>query len=502
MGQCRIESMDIHIRLSRRGELSGQIYRQLLDAVLDGRLRPGERLPATRVLARRLDVSRNTVGVAYELLAAEGVLVGRVGAGSFVSGDPLRRSLRSRRAPAGAVRPHDIWRSLQIPFGLPSPPATYDFTVGTPDADLFPYNTWRRLIAREFRALPSNYARYGQPAGHAGLRAAIARHVGVSRAVRADAEDVIVTHGAQQALDLIGRVLISEGTCVAVEEPGYPHARLLFQSLGARVVGVPVDDEGIDVEAIPRTARIVYVTPSHQFPLGIAMSLHRRSALLAWAEERGAVIIEDDYDTEFRFGGRPLDPLQCLDRTGRVIYVGTFSKVLLPGLRLGFLIAPASLQPALHMAKHLTDWHGELASQAALARFIDEGLLTRHIRRVAREYTDRYEEIVDALERQFGGRLRPIPAAAGIHVAAEVVPGRSLDLAQVVRRAEQSGVRFNTFAEFSFETPVRVGLVLGYGAIPTSRVREGMARLASSFNDGGTGRARRRSLVNRGRHEP
>jgi GntR family transcriptional regulator/MocR family aminotransferase len=490
--------MEIHIRLSRRGELTGQIYRQLLDAVLDGRLRPGERLPPTRELARRLDVSRNTVGVAYELLAAEGVLVGRVGAGSFVSAEPLRRTLRPLRAPAGAVRPHDIWRSLQVPFDRPTRAAAYDFTVGTPDAALFPYTTWRRLIAREFRAFPAKYARYGQPAGHAGLRAAIARHVGVSRAVRADAEDVIVTHGAQQALDLIGRVLISEGTCVAVEEPGYPHARLLFQSLGARVVGVPVDDEGIDVEAIPRTARLVYVTPSHQFPLGIAMSLQRRSALLAWAEQHGAVIIEDDYDTEFRFGGRPLDPLQCLDRTGRVIYVGTFSKVLLPGLRLGFLIAPASLQPALQMAKHLTDWHGEPASQAALARFIDEGLLTRHIRRVAREYTDRYEQIVDALERQFGGRLRPIPAAAGIHLAAEVVPGQSMDIAKAVRRAEECGVRVNTFSEFCFHAPARSGLVLGYGAIPTHRVKDGMARLASSFDHGGKARARRGSVVSRG----
>jgi GntR family transcriptional regulator / MocR family aminotransferase len=475
-------AVDIHIRLSRRGELTSQIYRQLLDAVLDGRLRPGERLPSTRELARGLDVARNTVGVAYELLASEGVLVGRVGAGSFISAAPLRPAVRPVRAPAGAVYPRNVWRSLRVPFHRPSGTAAYDFTVGTPDAALFPFTTWRRLLAREFCSSPAQCARYGHPAGHAGLRSAIARHVSVSRAVRADAEDVIVTHGAQQALDLIGRVLISEGTCVAVEEPGYPYARLLFHSLGARVVGVPVDQDGINVDVIPRMARLVYVTPSHQFPLGVGMSLQRRTALLAWAEKHGAVIIEDDYDTEFRLGDRPLDPLQSLDRTGRVIYVGTFSKVLLPTLRVGFLIAPATLQPALQAAKHLTDWHGDLATQAALARFIDEGLLTRHVRRVAREYADRYAQIVDAFDHRFSDHLRPIQAAAGIHVAAEVVSEQDADMAEVVRRAEERGVRVGTLSEFCFETPVRSGLVLGYGAIQSSRVKEGMTRLASCFD--------------------
>jgi GntR family transcriptional regulator / MocR family aminotransferase len=472
--------MDVHIRLTRRGELSVQIYRQLLEAVLDGRLRSGERLPPTRDLARRLDVSRNTVGVAYERLVAEGVLVGRVGAGSFVCDEPLRR-MPARRAPAGAVHPREVWRSIPALADRPENAAAYDFSVGTPDAALFPFTTWRRLVANEFRSTPSRHAKYGHPAGHAGLRAAIARHVGVSRAVRASADDLIATQGAQQAFDLIGRVLISENTCVAVEEPGYRHVRLLFRSLGAHVVGVPVDDEGLDVDAIPRNARLVYVTPSHQFPLGTTMSLRRRTALLAWAERRGAVVIEDDYDTEFRFGGRPLDPLQSLDRTGRVIYVGSFSKVLLPTLRLGFLIAPASLQAALHAAKQLTDCHGELATQAALARFIDQGLLARQIRRVTREYANRYAQIADLLEHRFGRWLRLIPAAAGMHLAADAVPGRSVDIGRAVRRAEERGVRVSVLSDFFIGTPVRAGLVIGYGAIPTSRIDEGMRRLAASF---------------------
>lgn len=472
--------MDVHVRLTGHGDLSVQIYRQLLDAVLDGRLRSGERLPSTRALARRLDVSRNTVAVAYELLAAEGVLAGRAGAGSFVSAEPLRRG-QARRAPSGAVLPRDVWRSIPAPMDRPRNAAAYDFSVGTPDPALFPFATWRRLVASEFRSSTAQSAIYGDPGGHAGLRAAIARHVGVSRAVRAVAHDVIVTQGAQQAFDLIGRVLISEGTCVAVEEPGYPYARLLFRSLNAHVVGVPVDDDGLEVDAIPANARLVYVTPSHQFPRGTVMSLHRRTALLAWAERRGAVVIEDDYDSEFRFDGRPLDPLQSLDRTGRVIYVGSFSKVLLPTLRLGFLIAPASLQPALLAAKQLADWHGELATQAALARFIDQGLLARHIRRVAREYASRHAQIADSVEHRFGRWLRLIPAAAGLHVAAEVGPGKSVDIVQAVQRAEERGVRVGTLADFYAGTPARAGLVLGYGAIPSSRIDEGIRHLAASF---------------------
>jgi GntR family transcriptional regulator/MocR family aminotransferase len=278
---------------------------------------------------------------------------------------------------------------------------------------------------------------------------------------------------AQQAFDLIGRVLISPGDSVAVEEPGYPPAQMLFRSLGAQVVGVPVDDEGLDVARIPKAARLVYVTPSHQFPLGTAMSLQRRSELLGWAEQRGAVVIEDDYDSEFRFEGRPLDPLQSLDRGGRVIYVGSFSKVMLPALRVGFLIAPASLQSALRSAKQLSDWHGDLPLQAALARFIDEGLLARHIRKTAREYERRHAHVTEAIRRELHAWLQVIPSAAGLHVAAQLASGASVDLDDVVRRAEARGVVVRSLRYFSAEAPARAGLVIGYGAIPDSKIAEG-----------------------------
>jgi GntR family transcriptional regulator/MocR family aminotransferase len=473
--------MDVHVSLKGWGDLSARIYRQLLDAVLDGRLRPGQRLPPTRELARRLAVSRNTVAVAYERLAAEGVLTGRIGAGTFVSAEPVGR-VGAQHAPAGAsIHPRSVWKAIREPADARSVAPVYDFRVGTPDPRLFPFTTWRRLVARELRPSAAGWASYGNPAGHAGLRAAIARHIGVSRAVRADADDVIATQGAQQALDLIGRVLIEAGDCVAVEEPGYPPARLLFHSLGARVVGIPVDDEGLDVAAIPKAVRLVYVTPSHQFPLGMPMSLQRRAALLAWAERRRAVVIEDDYDSEFRFAGRPLDPLQSLDRGGRVVYVGSFSKVMLPALRLGFLVAPASLQTALRTAKRLTDWHGELPTQAALARFIDEGLLARHIRKARREYATRHARITEALHRDFHAWLRVIPSAAGLHVTARVAPGVSLDMSAIVRGAEASGVAVYALSHFSTESRAHAGLVIGYGAIPTAKVEEGLRRLAAAF---------------------
>jgi GntR family transcriptional regulator/MocR family aminotransferase len=321
--------------------------------------------------------------------------------------------------------------------------------------------TWRRLVARELRA---SLAGYADPSGHEALRDAIARHIGISRSVRAGADDVLITNGAQQALDLVGRVLIDPGACVAVEEPGYPPARRLFRSLGARVAGVPVDGEGIDVTAIPNAARLVYVTPSHQFPLGTPMSLARRAALLAWAERRRGVIVEDDYDSEFRFGDRPLEPLQSLDRSGRVIYVGSFSKTLLPMLRLGFLVAPASLMPALRAARQLSDCHGELPTQAALARFIDEGLLARHIRKATREYAARHALVVDTLAGD--DRLRLVPSVAGLHLCARFSPGVS------VRPAPRLAIE--RLDAYCGETPAQQGLVLGYGAIQQAEIAEGL----------------------------
>ncbi|RSD21431.1 MocR-like pyridoxine biosynthesis transcription factor PdxR [Amycolatopsis eburnea] len=464
--------MDFHVSLAGRGDLSVRIYRQLRDAVLDGRLRAGERLPPTRELARRLAVSRNTVAVAYDRLTADGFLTGRVGAGTYVSDSlpaPRRRSAPSAAGP----RPKPVWRALPPAVAAFAEAPRFDFRVGIPDAGLFPLETWRRFLARELRA---GVAHYADPGGHPALRSAIARHAGVSRSVRAAADDVLVTQGAQQALDLLCRVLLSPGDRVAVEEPGYRLAKLLFASHGAEVVGVPVDGEGLDVSALPPRTKLVYVTPSHQFPLGTPMSLPRRAALLAWASRADALVVEDDYDSEFRFSDRPLEPLQSLDRDGRVAYVGSFSKTLLPMLRLGFLVAPASLREALCHARQLSDWHGDLAAQAALARFVDEGLFARHLRRATKVYAERHERLVSTLDRRFADRLRVVPSAAGLHLCALA----DTDLEPIAARASAAGVAVQTLSDLCGGFP-QPGLVLGYGSIPVERIDDGLAALDGAW---------------------
>ncbi len=456
----------IQLLLDKRGELASGIYRQLLEAIVDGRLRPGEKLPPSRELAQRLDVARNTVSVAYERLIAEGFLTARVGSGTFV--EEVGTS-RQRRAPAGGdVQPRQLWSSLRaVP---PVASSVYDFRVGVPDWRLFPLQTWRRLVSSELRTAVIRDADYRDPAGHPRLREAIARYVGISRSVRADAADVVVTQGAQQAIDLVARVLIEPGDHVAVEEPGYPPARQAFAVHGAQVDAVPVDEEGIVVEAIPRCVKLVYVTPSHQFPLGTPMSVARRTALLQWAQRRGAVILEDDYDSEFRFADRPLEPLQSLDRSGRVIYVGSFSKTMMPMLRQGFLIAPASLQPALHTAKQLADWRGDLSTQGALARFLDDGMLARHVRKATRVYAARHELITTILRRDFARWLDVIPSAAGLHLCARLRPGTSY---APVPWMESLG-------RYCYQT-VQDGLVIGYGGIQLEQITPALRRLARAF---------------------
>jgi GntR family transcriptional regulator/MocR family aminotransferase len=466
-----VTRVEFHVSLAGRGDLSARIYRQLHEAVLDGRLRSGERLPPTRELARQLAVSRNTVALAYERLTAEGFLVGRVGAGTFVCATPPAPA--TLPAPgADVVSPRPVWQELaseDVPVASPA----YDFSVGVPDARRFPIEAWRRQVARQLRDVPLDLANYGDPAGHPGLRDEIARHIGLSRSVRVPPTRVLVTSGAQQALDLVTRVLVEPGTCVAVEEPGYPPARELFTSLGARVVGVPVDTDGIDVSAIPAGTRLVYTTPSHQFPLGPPMSLRRRTALLEWARRTDAAVIEDDYDSEFRFADRPLESLHGLDRGTRVLYVGSFAKTMLPMLRLGFLVAPPSLMPALLTAKRLSDRQTDVTTQGAMAGFMADGLFVRHVRRSTREYAARRALIHRVLRRDFKDRLELVPSTAGLHLTCWT----TADVPALVRRAAEAGVRVEDVAGYYGFAPARPALVIGYGAMELNRIEDGLRLL-------------------------
>jgi GntR family transcriptional regulator / MocR family aminotransferase len=362
-------------------------------------------------------------------------------------------------------------------------PAHFDFRTGLPDASLFPHEAWRRLMARQLRAEAVGATVYDNPAGDRRLREAIARHIGLSRGVETFADDVIVTNGTQQALAVVARVLLSPGDHVAVENPGYRPARWVFGAHGACVRGVAVDRDGLDVDALPKQARAVYVTPSHQYPLGVSMTLPRRLALLAWADRHNAAIIEDDYDSEFRFGGRPIEPLRMLDTTGRVIYVGSFSKTMLPTLRLGFIVTPPSLREAMQKAKFVADWHTPTTIQAVLAQFIDGGGFARHIRRVREVYRARHQTIANALTRDFADHLEVVPSTVGLHITTIARAASAGRIGAVVRRASDNGVEVQELSTFGVDSPARPGLVLGYGAIPTGRIDAGLRRLRACFDD-------------------
>jgi GntR family transcriptional regulator/MocR family aminotransferase len=357
----------MHVSLVGRRDLKGEIYRQLRAAIRTGQLRPGEYLSPSRQLAQALAVSRSTVVAAYDRLAAEGFLTSRPGAGTFVSGELVRAKRGAKMRLDDALRPRPIWDSIGMPTVFDRA-ARFDFRTGLPDATLFPHKTWRRLVARALRSAEQAEKSYQHPAGQLCLRVAIAHHIGVSRGIEVSADDIVITCGTQQALDVLARVLLAPGDRIAVEDPGYLPPRQLFRSLGVGVTVVPVDRDGLLVDALPDRVRAVYVTPSHQYPLGVTLSLPRRRALLAWAERNDAAIIEDDYDSEFRFGDRPLEPLKTLDMRGRVIYLGSFSTTLLPTLRIGFLVSPRSLRTAVHKATFVSHWHAPTVAQTALAR--------------------------------------------------------------------------------------------------------------------------------------
>jgi GntR family transcriptional regulator/MocR family aminotransferase len=453
------------------------LHEQIKAAILDGRLAPGLQLPGSRALAEHLGISRNSVMAIYELLLDEGYIVSRHGAGSFIAESRARIDVRPDD-PSAALRLRPIWRGK-----APAPPAWVRghraaLRVGLTDPLLFPHDDWRRLASRAQRRLERTGGRLGDPQGSMALRRAIAGHVSLTRAVACRPDDIIVTHGAQQAFDLIAKVLVEPGrSVVALEEPGYPPLREAFAQAGAVLAPVPVDEEGIIVDAIPPEASIVCVTPSHQFPLGAAMSAARRQALLAFAERADGVVVEDDYDGEFRFEARPLDALQTLDRTGRVIYVGTFSKCLSPHLRLGFAVCPPWAVDALARAKQLSDWNCAVTDQEILADFISEGHLGRHLRRMRRIYGERRRLLLAGLADVCGDWLTPLPAMAGLHVSARLRDGLDADL--IARRALDDGMEIRTIANFTAGSNPLQGFVLGYGAENEEVIATAIGQLGS-----------------------
>ena len=469
--------MELHVVIEGDKDLSGQLYRQLRDAIRSGRLAVDEQLPPSRLLAEQLGISRKTVSEAYARLTLEKLLVGRVGTGTFVAPQAPPRVTPVPARPLASHAAVEKWRSLALP--LRHPPAAgsarYEFIGGAPAIELFPHADWRRCTLHALREIARTRALYGPAEGQPELRGAIARHVGFARGVRCTPQDVVVTNGAQQALALLARVLVEPGSTAVVEEPGYPQARLILGANGARVVGVPVDGEGLVVEAIPADARLIYTTPSHQFPLGMPMSVARRRALLARASEIGAIVVEDDYDSEFRYEGRPTDSLQGMDDTGNVALVGSFSKTVSPSLRLGYVIAPPAVAQAVANMKHLVDWHTPTQTQLALAKFMADGDLQRHIRRCHAAYAQRRER----LRARFADDLAPwfelVPTVAGFHMAA--LARRPLDMATLLNLARRVDVGLYPLAGFHHFGPPRDGLMMGFGVIAASDIDPALDRV-------------------------
>ncbi|MCK6630538.1 MAG: PLP-dependent aminotransferase family protein [Anaerolineae bacterium] len=472
-----------------------QLYAHLRAAILSGELKHGLKLPSTRALADELNVSRNTVLNAYEQLIAEGYLETVEGGGTFVAQElpdlllttPAAKVARDATPRASSLfffseqaklQLAEAQRAAVLPAssgGRPRP-----FRADTPALDAFPYELWSRLIARQSRRMPASAFTYQDAAGYRPLREAIASHVTVSRRVHCTAEQIIIVSGSQGALDLAARVLINRGDTVWLEDPGYPGARGAFLGAGAQIVPVPVDRAGLVLEAglirAPQ-ARLVYLTPSHQFPLGMTMSLARRLALLEWASQTGAYLLEDDYDSEYRFAGRPLAALQGLDEAGRVIYIGTFSKVLFPALRLGYLILPPPLVEAFLTVRRLIDIHPPLLEQAVLTDFITEGHFTRHLRRMRTLYAERRAALFEAAKNL---PLEIDSPEAGIHCVGWLPDG--MDEVALVRQAAAHDLDLTPVSLFSLDPLPRRGLLLGYGGYSVPEIKAGVHRLAAALH--------------------
>jgi GntR family transcriptional regulator/MocR family aminotransferase len=473
-----------------RTPLHRQLYEGLREAILSGRVRAGTRFPATRALAADLAISRTTVLTAFAQLLAEGYLEARVGSGTWVAGtlpDDLLKARARPRAPLPATRVRvrlsrrsrmESWLGAATSGGVARP-----LRPGIPALDGATLEAWARLASKHWRRASRSMLEYGDPTGYRPLREAIAGYLGIARAVRCTGDQVIVVGGSQQALYLCAQMLLDPGDPAWIEEPGYPGAHAALRSAGARLVPVPVDGQGLVIAAKAargRTPRLIYVTPSHQCPIGVTMTVSRRLELLQWAGRAGAWILEDDYDSEFRYSSRPLASLQSLDTERRVIYVGSFSKSLFPSLRIGFVVAPAPLVEPFRRGRAAMDRQSPTLDQVVLAEFMTEGHFERHLRRMRALYSERRQVLIEAAKRELHGILDLASSDAGIHTVGWLGPGVDDRLSADAARAH--GVEVLPLSAFCLEPPWRGGLVLGYGAYDGAEIRAGVKGLARALS--------------------
>jgi GntR family transcriptional regulator / MocR family aminotransferase len=482
--------LPLTIRRHAPAPLQSQIAEQIRQLVAEGILAPATRVPSTRALSEQLGVSRNTVTLAYDLLIAEGILEAESSAGTMVSHRPPAAFVRvatspqspgARDLPARPRRPPAFEGRGPRLHDARAGSVAYDFRLGQPDPELFPLSVWRRLVVERLDRADPALVRYGDPAGLWALRLAIARHLRLARGICCEPDQVVIVAGCQEGLNLVARVLVTPGAEAVVENPCYEGAALVLASHGARLLSAPVDDEGICVDRLSTGPALAYVTPSHQFPLGPTLSLPRRLALLDWAARSGAYVVEDDYDSDFRYEGSPLIALFALDRTSSTIYLGTFSKSIGAGLRLGFAVFPKALAPAAIAAKALLDSGHPWLEQAAAAEFLNSGGFERHLQRIRRRYLMRRDCLLFELDRYFGA-CRVDGAEGGMHVAWHL-PAGSMSARALQRRLAHQGVGVYSLATAPVHVidPVAASdsiVLLGYPCLTEEHIRSAVERIA------------------------
>ncbi len=481
--------MDLVLSLDRDSAvpLYQQLAAALRCAVLQKRLQPNQKVPPSRTLAQSLEISRVTVTQSYEQLVSEGYLETRRGAGTFVCAqlpeDYLHTESIERNAPASSNLTMLSRFGTDLlaghPLTSPQPQHRISFRYGNPATDLFPMTLWRRLLMRHCATSSALMNYSADAAGYVPLRHAIADYLRRSRAVQCSPDQVIIVNGSQQALDLIARLTLDWGDWVAMEDPGYLGARYCFTGRGAKLQAMPVDADGVRVDALSQcrqSFKLLYVTPSHQFPTGATLSLARRLALLQWAQRTGTLILEDDYDGEYRYGDRPMPALQGLDRHNTVIYVGTFSKILFPALRIGYLVVPRAWISLVSRAKWLCDRQTPMLEQYALADFFTEGHFERHIRRTRHRYDQRRQVLVKALNDSLGSSVTILGENAGIHLMAKIAT--PLPDTVVIQRAASADVGIISAQGYYLQRPKTGEFIFGYAQLTENQIEQGIQRLA------------------------
>jgi GntR family transcriptional regulator / MocR family aminotransferase len=469
---------------SRHQTLTNWLYGELRSAILDGRLAPGARLPASRDFASQYDLSRGTVVSVLERLQAEGYVTSRVGFGTWVNRVEAPRPPRQSTTTPAYIRrvisthkPPQPWIDLAFAGGI------RPFRIGVPAINEFPSEAWGRIAADRARNFRPWLKIEADRRGYRPLRDAIAEYLRTSRGVRCTEEQVVIVSGIQQALDLLARLLLKNCDPIWMEDPGYFGARIAFENAGARMIAVPVNDEGLSVSAgidICEGAKGVYVTPGHQFPLGVTMSLERRMALLSWASRTGAFVIEDDYDSEYRFEGPPVPALQSLDHHSSVIFIGSFSKTLFPALRVGYVVLPAPLVDSFLSFRYRTDFRNSSFDQAVLCDFIVDGHLARHLRKMRNLYAERLATLMEAARQHMDGLLEISNVRAGLYTIGYLKNGMSSRHAEHLAAAQ--GIEVLAVDRCALKRPDPNALLLGFGGFDEHAIRQGLIRLAKALS--------------------